>query len=125
MTIQSSAGTCYLKVNGTQYALRGKFTYQPLDKIRSGYRGQDEHGGFTEKPENPYVEMDLTDLGGVSVKSLQALEGATLTAELRNGKTIVLHEAFYAGEAKVGTEEGSFSGRFEGLGTMDELLAQS
>jgi hypothetical protein len=41
------------------------------------------------------------------------MNGETLTCELANGKTIILHGAWFKGETSVNTEEGSYPVEFE------------
>lgn len=122
MASQAIGGTAYLKIDGTQYALRGKFQYSPLTTEKTGIAGQDGVHGFTEKQIVPQLKGDLSDLGGVSVSALQNITSSVITAELRNGKTVILGGAWVSGKIDVNTEDGSYSVTFEGT-TINEEVA--
>jgi len=63
----------------------------------------------------PFIEGAITDSTNLDVSSLQNITSATVTLEVANGKTIVLHEGFYASEDEVNADEGENKVRFEGL----------
>jgi hypothetical protein len=109
------AGLAYLKVDGAQYALRGNLSVSPVRTVRTGVAGQDGVHGYTEAPTVPYIEGDVSDLGGLSLERLHAVADATVTAELANGKVYLLRQAWFAGEMVLNTVEGSMPVRFEGM----------
>jgi len=108
------AGTCYLKVDGTQYSLRGSLTVSPDDVEREGFAGQDEVHGYIEKPRVPSISADLTDTGGLSLDALRAMTDVTVTAELANGKSYVLRNAWTKGAHELNTAEGQVAVTWEG-----------
>lgn len=108
------AGIAYVKVDGNQLPLRGNFTVGPTNVERAGIAGQDGFHGYSEMPRVPYIEGDISTLPGVSIEALQDLTNVTVTAELANGKTYVLSEAFTVGVRELNTQEGSVRVRFEG-----------
>lgn len=115
MSRRRIGGTCYLKIDGTQYALRGNLEISPNLSTRSGVAGMDGIHGYTEKPKVPYVSGDLTDLGGLSITTLHAIDDATITVELANGKTYVLSNAWYADDPNIKADEGTVPFKFEGV----------
>jgi hypothetical protein len=123
MASQRIGGTLLFRIDGVQYAARGKFEYSPLASEKDGVAGQDEVHGFTEKPAIPSIKGDLSDLGQVSVTQLQNITSSALTLELANGKTIILSGAWLKGAVSVNTEEGSYGVEFQGR-TATELQPQ-
>ena len=108
------AGTCFIYVDGVQYAARGAFKVNATLYSREGVAGQDGVHGFKETPMVPSIEGEITDLGSLSIKSLQAIEESTVTCQLANGKTYLLTQAWFAGEASLDTAEGKIAVKFEG-----------
>lgn len=109
------AGVCYLKVDGTQYALRGGLTVSPDDVEREGVAGMDGVHGYKETPRVPSIQADLTDTNGLSLSTLLAITDATITAELATGKVYVLRNAWTKGGHELDAGEGQVSVTFEGL----------
>lgn len=108
-------GTIFFKVNSQQFRAKGNFSYVISVPKREAVVGADAVHGFTEKPQVPYIEGEITDGSDVDIQAFFNLTDATVTLELANGKVIVLRNAWYAGDAKGQTEEGNISARFEGM----------
>lgn len=108
------AGTCYFKVNGVQYSLRGNMTISLGAYERESVVGLDEYHGIMEKPRASFIECDLTDRFDLDLKTLENLTGVTVTAELINGKTAVLREATQVKALELTAEDGKMTVRFEG-----------
>lgn len=115
------AGIAYLKVDGTQFDIRGKFKYQIATVKRDEIVGQDGVHGYKEMPVAPYIEGDIDDMPGTRVRRLEDITNATITLELANGKTVVLHNAWWAGDSVVDTEEGSYPVKFCGITGHEQL----
>src|SRR5262249_4638680 len=94
MACRRIAGVAYIFVDGRQYPLRGALTISIDTLERTGVAGMDGVHGFTEKPRVPWIEGDISDLGGLSLALLQAMCDVTVTAELANGKVYVLRNAW-------------------------------
>lgn len=109
------AGIMYLKVDGEMQDAKGNFTYRPSVPKRSAINGADRTHGFKEEVQEAYIEGEVTDKGTLDLERLCTMEDVTVTLELACGKTFVLREAWYAGEATVGTQEGNINVRFEGM----------
>jgi hypothetical protein len=108
-------GTIYFKVDGAQYKAKGGFSYNLGQPKREGVVGADGVHGYKESPQIPYVEGEITDSADLDVQAFLNLTGVTVTLELANGKTILVRDAWYAGEGKTQTDEGNIEVRFEGM----------
>lgn len=121
MAANAIAGTLYVKIDGTQYPVKGKFKYSPLTSVKTGVAGADGPHGFNVKPKMPSVKGTLTDLGRLSVSQLQSLQSSTLTLELVNGKTFILSQAFLEGDIEVDTDEGEYEVEFKGMSAIEQV----
>lgn len=113
MASQRIAGLITLRINGVGYLAKGKFSYNLGRPKRETVIGTDKVHGFTEKPQQAYIEGEITDRGDLDVAKLVTAEGATVTLELANGKTVVMQQAWYVGDGKVETDEGNIAFRFD------------
>jgi len=109
------AGTAFVKVDGTQYALRGNFTVSPSTKERQMLAGQDGVHGFSEMPRVPFIEGDISMQPGFSLTDAQAITNSTITAELANGSTYTLINAATTAAFSINTREGIVHIRWEGI----------
>lgn len=107
------AGTIFLKIDGVQQEAKGDFSYDIGSPKREAIVGADTVHGYKETPKVAFIEGAITDRRDLNLKTLQVLDGVTVTLELANGKTIVLSNAWYAGEGQVKTSEGEIPVRFE------------
>jgi hypothetical protein len=55
----------------------------------------------------------------VSLDFLEAITNATVTAELINGRTYVLSQAWTKGPLEINTHDGQFRIRFEGVSCIE------
>jgi hypothetical protein len=117
---QRIAGIAFLKVDGAIYPLRGNFTVSPSALERAGIAGQDFVHGYSEAPRVPFIEGDVSLVPELSTDSIEAITNATVTAELANGKTYVLREAWCRSALELNTREGQTRVRFEGV-SCDEI----
>lgn len=109
------SGLLYVRVDGVQRNAIGNWTYNLGSPKREAVVGMDRVHGYKEMPQVAFIEGEITDQKDLDLAALQALEDATLTLELANGKTIVLRDAWYAADGDVGTENANIQVRFEGL----------
>lgn len=109
------AGIIFIKVDGIQYDAKGAFTYNLGSPQREAVVGSDAVHGFTETPQVPFIEGEITDRAELDLKVLTTIEDATVTLELANGKVIALREAWYAGDGNVATDQANITARFEGI----------
>ena len=108
-------GIISLKINGDMYFAKGNFTYNLGKPKKEGVVGSDRVHGYTEKPQVPFIEGEITDRNELNLEDLVTLDDATVTLELANGKVIMLREGWYAGEGTGNTEEGNIALRIEGM----------
>lgn len=108
-------GTISFSVNGTRYDAKGSFTYNLGTPKREAVVGADRVHGFTEKPQVPFIEGEITDRPDLDLRAFMAAQDATVSLDLANGKSIVLYEAFNASDGGGSSEEGAIPIRFEGL----------
>lgn len=107
-------GIAYVKYDGRQLPLRGNFTVSPSRTERQGVAGLDRVHGYIETPRVPFIEGDVTTEESISVEEMDAITNATVVAELANGKTYVLREAYTKSAHEINAHDGSFKVRFEG-----------
>ncbi len=115
MAQRAVAGVAFVKVDAVMLELRGGLTVSPDDREREGIAGQDGVHGFKETPRVPFIECEVTTSADLSISALQDITNATVTAELANGRTYVLRNAWTAEAREIETEEGKTKIRFEGL----------
>lgn len=108
-------GIIQVATNGVVRDAKGAFDYALGTPKRDTVVGSNGVHGFTETPQVPFIEGAITDSADLDLKALFVLEDATVTLVLANGKTIVLRNAWYAGEGTANTEQGEVAVRFEGL----------
>lgn len=108
-------GIIFVKVNGEQYKAKGSWTYNLGRGKKEGVAGSDGMHGYKEMPQVPFIEGAITDDSEISAIDLLDIKDATITLDLANGKTVVLSNAWFAGEGNITTEEGEIASRFEGM----------
>ncbi|MEH6630163.1 MAG: phage tail tube protein [Halopseudomonas aestusnigri] len=109
------AGTAYVKVDGNQYTLSGSLTVSIDEAEREGLVGLSGVAGFKEMPRVPFIEGEFFTTDEMNLKDVEAITDATVTAELANGKTYVLRNAWTAGAREVDAAEGNVTIKFEGI----------
>lgn len=108
------AGTCYFKVNGVQYSLRGNMQISLGSFHRESVNGLDGYHGFKEVPEQGSIECDLTHQPSIDLNVLEALSDVTVTVELINGAVATLNNAAQMNKLSLNAEDGKFTVKFEG-----------
>lgn len=114
------AGIAFLKVDGDLYPLRGNFTVSPSPTERTGIAGQDYVHGFQELPRVPYIEGDVSLVPELSMEDVALIVDSTVTAELANGKTYILYQAWCRSAFELNTREGQARVRFEGTSCIEQ-----
>ena len=117
------AGIAWLKYDSGMLPLKGNLTVSSTAVERTGIAGQDYVHGYQELPRVPYIEADVSTLPEISLDVLEAITNATVTAELVNGNSYVLSQAWTKGPLDINTHDGQFRIRFEGVKCI-EMLAQ-
>ena len=108
-------GVVYLRVDDKLYPLGdGDITFNIGGLKREAVLANAGVAGFSAKPQVPYIEGELVHTKDLDIPALLVVEDARVTAELYNGKTVLLHNAYFAGDGEF-TSEGKLKFRFEGL----------
>lgn len=111
---QRKGGIIQVQVNGEIFQAKGNFTYNLGRSKREAIVGSDAVHGYKEVPQVGFIEGEFTDGNSMSLDALVTFTDATVTLALANGKVIVVHGAYYAGEGSGSSEEGAIPVRFEG-----------
>lgn len=115
MASKRIAGTAYIKADGKQFSLGGTLTVSIDENDREGISGLSGVAGFKETPRVPFIEGDFLTTDELSVTELRKMIDVTVTAELANGRTYVLRNAWCAKAVEINASEGTASVRFEGM----------
>ena len=113
MASNRRAGKIYLKINGVLRDAKGDFTYNLGKPSRAAIVGADGIHGYRETPQAAFIEGAITNDKDLNLADLVSVDNATVTLELANGKTIVLNNAWFAGEGGVTVGEAEIAVRFE------------
>ena len=111
---QRRAGLIQLQTQGVIQDARGSFSYNLGQVKRDTIVGADTVHGYKEVPQAPFIEGSITDRGTLDLAALATGTQLTITLALANGKTIVLRNAWFAGEGTASTEEAEIPVRWEG-----------
>lgn len=114
------AGTLYLAVNGTTLPAKGNYQVGYGAEKKEAVVGVSGVQGYKAMAQVAFIEGTITNRSNLDVKALLAIEGATVTLEFKGGKTLVLRDAWFAGEGVLNADEGELQVRFEGL-ALEEL----
>lgn len=109
------AGVIALHLGNIKLPAKGGWTVMVDDVEREGIAGQSGVHGYKEMPVVPYMEGTISHLSSISVEELKELHDFTATLETANGRAFVLENAWVANQLEVGTEEGEFTVRVEGM----------
>lgn len=109
------AGLLAFSIDGERYDVVGNINYSLGEPVREELIGADGVHGYKEVPGTPLMELEIRDSGDLDVASVARINDATVTAELVNGKAVVLRRAFQASPVTQGSEEGTVEVRFVGL----------
>lgn len=113
------AGKITLKTDGNVRDAKGSFTYNLGADKRTAIVGADKVHGFYTQPQVPFIEGVITDDEDLDLSDVLNGTDLTVTLDLDNGKTIVLRQAWFAGEGNVTTEQGEIAVRWEGISATE------
>jgi hypothetical protein len=110
-------GTVYVKVDGEQLSVRGSVTSNIGQTVmREAVIGADQVHGYTETPILPFLQVELTERPEFPLSAINKVSDSTITAELADGRVLMLRNAWHEGEAERNPQAGSIgSVRFVGL----------
>jgi len=107
-------GILFVKKDGVSFKVKGSWTLKPGTNKKQMVVGADGVHGHNEMPQAPEISGLITDEKSLDVEALYNTVGATITAELANGKMFVLEDAIFSGDGESTTEEGEITAEFQG-----------
>ena len=120
MAAQAIGGLATVRADGRQYALRGDFVISPSPTERTGVAGMDGTHGFTEMHRVQFISGTISTTQDLSIEDLAAITDATVQADLVNGKSYVLRQAWTKSAFEINSTAGTIAVRWEGI-SMDEF----
>ena len=108
------AGVAYIKVDGTQYEVKGGVEAPLTQTKREPVMGLNGQMGYKETAREQYVKFDAGFTADFPITSLNNATNATITVEFANGKIYTLTNAYETGESSANGEEGSVGLYFSG-----------
>ena len=108
---QKVAGTCYIKIDGTQLTLKGGVEAPLMDVERETV----VPGYYKEEDMAPWVKFTAVHTPDFPLTALTTGTDMTITAELKNGRVYVLSGAYLVDKASVNGEAGTIDLQFDGV----------
>ena len=109
------AGICYIKADDQQFDVTGGVETPLTTTIKEPVESLlNESGNHSEKGIAPYEKVSAINDPDLDYDKLGSATNLTVTAELANGKTYVLTEAYLSGETVVKGDEGLTDYTFHG-----------
>lgn len=109
------AGICYIKVDGEQLEVKGGIECPISSNIKETQMGANGPAGYSEMAQRPYIKGSFFFNANFPIETLAAGNDMTVTAELANGKTYVLSEAWLEGEVPAKNDDGTVDLEFSGM----------
>lgn len=111
------AGTCYVKLDGTQLELKSDSGIEApyTDKIREEVLGQAGVAGLKETARAPYIKGTFIVGPDFPQEKLNESTDMTITVEFINGSVYTLSGAFVVGEAAYKSDTGEVELEFKGV----------
>lgn len=102
---------CYIKADGINLTVSGDMTTGGgFDERESKVKGY-----YTEKETIPFISGTIINSKEVSLEQLYAATNATITVDLKNGKTRILRNAYIVGTIEENHTDGTVSLKWEGI----------
>lgn len=109
------AGICFIKMDGEQLEVKGGIECPVTDNVKETQMGSNAPAGYSEMAQRPYVKGSFFFLDNFPIEKLSTANDLTVTAELANGKTYVLSEAWVEGEVPAKNDDGTVDLEFSGM----------
>lgn len=108
---QAVAGTCYIKVDGSQLVITGGVE-APVSKVK---RETIRPGFFKEEDVNPFLKVDAVKTPGLDLAKITSGTNMTVTAEFKDGSVYVLSGAYVVDDPAVNGDDAKIPLKFEGI----------
>lgn len=115
------AGIIWVRTDGKLIEAKGEYTYGLGKPKRTAIVGSDKVHGYKEEVQVAFIEGATTDHPDLDLAAFVGATNLTVTLELNNGKTIVLNDAWYAGDGTAKTGEAEIPVRFESSEEAEEM----
>lgn len=110
------AGSCFVKTDGAALSLKmdGTLDITMSDVVRTAELSTAGVVGYSETPVAPSISGDFYVDSDFPLKTLCQNTAMTVIAELANGRTYTLSNAFVEGETNISAKDGTVSLKFVG-----------
>lgn len=115
MAGQRIAGVCYIKLDGEQLEVKGSVEVPLSSTMRETQMGANGPAGFSEMAQRPFIKLTAFFPPNFPIEKVTESTDLTVTAELANGKTYVLSQAWMEGEGTVSNDDGTTELEFSGM----------
>lgn len=115
------AGIIRVTSDGALIEAKGEFSYNLGKPKRDVIIGSDGVHGYKETPQAAFIEGATTDRSDLDLAALVTQDNVTVVLTLVNGKSIVLTDAWYAGDGTAKTGEAEITVRWESRKEAEEV----
>ena len=114
------AGITGVSIDGTSYMVVSDVTWSPSKWKRETLAGLDSIHGYSEVPQQGFIEATLRDSGAISVDDFNLMRCVEVQVQLANGKIVVGSNMWNTTALEVRAAEGTFTVKFEGIDVTDQ-----
>jgi len=114
--MRTVGGKVFVRIDGQRLQVRGSVTSNIGQEVsRETVVGLDGVHGYMERYVVPFIQVDVTEDPDYALSRINQTADSTVTAELADGRTLILTHAAQVGDIERNMEEGVLgSVRFEG-----------
>lgn len=117
------AGVTGLSIDGTSYMVVSDVTWSPAKWKRETLLGLDSVHGYSEVPNQGYIEATLRDSGHITVGDFNLMRCVEVQVQLANGKIVAGSNMWNTAALEVRAAEGTFQVRFDGIDVSEQGAA--
>src|ERR1035437_6687512 len=114
-TVNRIGGFLTFRIDGQQYQARGNFMIEGGTLKREGVAGTENVHGYVETPIVPTIKGDISIGNKLSIAQLQAITQSTVQADLANGSSFVLSQAWTADSYVIDAHDGKVGVTLQGM----------
>lgn len=108
------AGICHITVNGRTLDISGGLTIPLSKSTKEAIVSTNGSVNYKEIPIAPYIDVTFLMDPDFPINELAEMDTGTVVAELANGKSYTLSEAFIEGEMNYDSDAGTVGMKFVG-----------